>query len=500
MALLGGISLAAVFWCYWNGYILYWGDALAHLNIARRILDSRTPGYEQFGTVWLPLPHALMLPLVGNDQLWRNGLAGAIPSAVCFVVAGGFLFAAMRRLTESATVGATAVALFVLNPNVLYLQSIPMTESVWFACLFALVYFAVRFQSTQTAGSVIGAGIALTAGTLARYEAWFLIPFVVLFFLLCSERNRLRNAFVVGAIASLGPLVWLAHNQYYYSDALEFYRGPWSAKAIYQRSLDAGLERYRGDGELGNAILYFSAAARLCAGWALVALGLAGSAVSVWKRRYWPLALLALPVVFYVWSIYSSGTPIFVPHLWPNSWYNTRYGLAALPALVVGAASLAALAPARFRIPAAAAVVAIVTGGWLLSPTPESWICWKESQVNSEQRRAWVSEAAEYMRANYRGGGIITSFGDVTGIFLEAGIPLRETLHSGNAPHYQASIARPDLFLWEEWAVAISGDEVATALLRAHKDGPRYDRVKMIAVRGAPVIEIYRRNNENPVH
>ena len=87
----------------------------------------------------------------------------------------------------------------------------------------------------------------------------------------------------------------------------------------------------------------------------------------------------------------------------------------------------------------------------------------------------------------------MTSFGDLTAIFLEAGIPLRETLHSGNAPEWQAGIARPDLFLRDEWAVTTSGDPVATAILRARRDGPRYECVKLIALKGAPVIEIYRR-------
>ena len=270
-------------------------------------------------------------------------------------------------------------------------------------------------------------------------------------------------------------------------------------RAIYQRSLDQGMEPYRGDGELGYATLYFWAAARLCAGWALVVLSAIGGILAVWKRHWWPLVLLSLPPVFYIWSIYSSGTPIFVPDLWPNAWYNTRYGLAALPLLVVAAATIVAMAPGRLRLVATLGVALAALGPWWYTPDPESWICWKEARVNSEQRRAWTSEAAGYLRRYYRGGGVLASFGDLTGILLEAGIPLRETVHSGNAPNWHGSMARPDLFLREEWAVAFSGDEVATAILRAHKDGPRYDRVKMIAVRGGPVVEIYRRNHEDPV-
>src|SRR5438552_663301 len=93
-ALLAAISAAAIFWCASRGYTLYYGDAEAHWNIARRVLDSRTPGGEQLGTVWLPLPHLLMIPLATRDAWWRGGVAGVIPSAACFVLAGVFLFAA----------------------------------------------------------------------------------------------------------------------------------------------------------------------------------------------------------------------------------------------------------------------------------------------------------------------------------------------------------------------------------------------------------------------
>ena len=95
--LLAAISAAAVAWCAAHGYTLHYGDAEAHLNIARRVLDSRTPGPEQLGTVWLPLPHVLMLPFVAREAWWRSGIAGAIPSAVGFVTAGAFLYAAARR-------------------------------------------------------------------------------------------------------------------------------------------------------------------------------------------------------------------------------------------------------------------------------------------------------------------------------------------------------------------------------------------------------------------
>ena len=83
--LMAALGSAAAAWFYFHGYTLYYGDAEAHLNTARRIVDSRTPGYDQLGTPWLPLPHLLMIPFVMNDALWRSGLRYRI----CMKTPGG---------------------------------------------------------------------------------------------------------------------------------------------------------------------------------------------------------------------------------------------------------------------------------------------------------------------------------------------------------------------------------------------------------------------------
>ncbi len=492
LLLLAVLSAAALTWVARHGYTLYYGDAEAHLNIARRIVDSRTPGYAQIGTVWLPLPHVLMLPLVRDDALWRSGLAGAIPSAACFVLAGTCLFVLSRRALGAAA-AAAATAVFALNPNLLYLQAAPMTEPIFFGALLALLYCSVVFRQKQSVVAVMGAGLASTAASLTRYEAWFLIPFVALYFFLAGKR-RLAPAVLFAGVAALGPLYWLVHNWYYFKNPLEFYNGPWSAKAIYQRALQSGMARYRGDHNWADAWLYFSSAARLCAGLPAVCLGLAGIIAAVIRRAIWPLVFLSLAPLFYVWSIHSSGTPIFVPHLWPNSYYNTRYGLAAFPLIAFGAGALVTLVPARFR----AAVALLVAGGsvtpWLAYPRTEAWICWKESQVNSESRRAWTREAADFLRSRYAGGGIAAPFGDITGIFREAGIPLKDTLHEGNSPGWEAAVSRPELFLKEEWAVDMTDGRVTAAILKLERNGKAYECVKMVHVPGGPIVEIFQRH------
>ena len=499
--LLAAISVTAVFWCSSRGYTLYYGDAEAHLNIARRILDSRSPGLEQFGTVWLPLPHLLMIPFAARDSWWRSGLAGAIPSAASFVIAGAFLFAAARRLYLSTAAGVAAALLFALNPNMLYLQSIPMTEALFAASLAAQLWATLWFRSTQSMWAVLAAAVASNAASLTRYEGWFLIPFVALYFLL-TARNKF-HALVFAVLGALGPLAWLAHNQYYYSNALEFYSGEGSAQAIYGGELAAGGARYPGDHNWRLAIEYYFAAIMLTQGWILAILGGLGTVTALAKKIWWPLLLLTLPPAFYVWSIHSSGTPLFVPTRWPFSWYNTRYALAALPLAAFAAAGIVALLPKHLR--AAGVVVLVVAGA--LAGTP---ICWKESSVNSVARRAWTKQAAAYLASHYQpGDGIIYSFGDLTGVLREAGIPLREGLHQGNRPSWDAAVLRPDLFFHEQWALAIAGDKIAGAVAKTGARGPHYELRKRIKVEGAPAIEIYRRqiypqqrtgSHEDPVY
>jgi len=484
-----------------NGWTLYYGDAEAHLEIARRIVDSRTPGYREVGAVWLPLPHALMLPLVGKPEFWRTGLAGTIPSAICFVLGGTFLFTAARRAFQSIPAAAAAIGVFALNPNLLYLQATPMTEAIFFASLLALLYFTILYRDTQSYGAVLGAGLATFAATLTRYEGWFLIPFVTIYLLFAGSKHRLTAPLMYGAIACLGPLLWILHNMWWFGDPLDFYRGPYSAKAIYQHALDHGLARYPGDHDWRKAIQYYFSAAQQVTGWIAVGLGLCGAAIAIFRRAVWPLFLLALPPVFYVWSIYSSGTPIFVPNLTPFAYYNTRYGLAALPFLAFASGALVFLAP-RKRHAAIAVVLALIAAGWWVAhPQPENWICWKESQVNSEARRFWTHETAAFLDANYHGGGIFTMLGDLAGVFREAGIPMTEALNDGNEPQWDASVARPDYFLHERWAVAQTGDPVSSAMAKAGMHGTRYKLVDTIRVKGVPVIEIYRRDSDaNPIH
>jgi len=114
--------------------------------------------------------------------------------------------------------------------------------------------------------------------------------------------------------------------------------------------------------------------------------------------------------------------------------------------------------------------------------------------VNSEGRRAWTRQGAAVLREHYRRGtGILMYFGDLPSMLRQTGIPLRESLHQDNRAAWSGALARPAIFLHEEWAVAMAGDPVEAAMQKAVREGPVYEVVKSISVKGEPRVHIYRR-------
>ncbi|HET9792454.1 MAG TPA: hypothetical protein VFR08_14245, partial [Candidatus Angelobacter sp.] len=119
------VSAASLIFYYRQNAILLYGDAVAHINIARRVFDSRTPGIFQLGTVWLPLPHLLDIPFVINDRLWQTGVGGSIVSIAAYI-AGVFGIFRLLRSMGSPLAAWTAALIYALNPNLIYMQATPM--------------------------------------------------------------------------------------------------------------------------------------------------------------------------------------------------------------------------------------------------------------------------------------------------------------------------------------------------------------------------------------
>src|ERR1700680_1554267 len=90
------VSVISFLFYFQRGEVLLYGDAVAHINIARRVFDSRTPGLLELGTVWLPLPHLLMIPLLVSGAMWRTGIGGSVPSMIAYILGAAGIFRLVR--------------------------------------------------------------------------------------------------------------------------------------------------------------------------------------------------------------------------------------------------------------------------------------------------------------------------------------------------------------------------------------------------------------------
>src|SRR5271170_6949554 len=145
------VSLFSFVYYYRHSDLLLYGDAVAHINIARRVFDSQTPGLLQLGTVWLPLPHLLMIPFLLSDTAWQSGIGGSLPSMVAYVLGTAGIFRLVRGALSvnsqpdpPARIAAWMSAfVYAANPNLIYLQATAMTESLYLSLfIWAVVYFS----------------------------------------------------------------------------------------------------------------------------------------------------------------------------------------------------------------------------------------------------------------------------------------------------------------------------------------------------------------------
>jgi hypothetical protein len=419
-ALATAASVVSLLYYFQAGQILMHGDAVAHLNIARRVFDSLTPGPLQLGTVWLPLPHVLMIPFVWPDALWQSGIGGSIPSMIAYVLGVVGIFRLVRGMLESdarlrsvARVGAWGAAFgYAGNPDLIYTQTTALTEALYLAFFIWVLVFFVEFVRSVDSGGLEGVGstiarrplgrcaLSVACAELSRYDGWFLAGAVGVMAIAIAIRNweshslrRLVLKFLIGI--AVAPLLWLAFNAVVYQNPLEFANGPYSAKAI-QGHVGAP---YPGYHNLRVAGLYFLKSAQLCVAvgnwgriWLLAAI-LATFAIAWGMRRRsvtYGLALLWTPLLFYTLSIAYGSVIVHVPVWWPFASFNQRYGLEMLPLFAASAglqiASLTGFASQnKLKVTIAALTMILVSYTFVWKAKP---LCLQEASRNWQIRRA----------------------------------------------------------------------------------------------------------------
>jgi hypothetical protein len=505
------VSIFSFFYYAHHGALLFYGDAVAHINIARRVVDSQTPGLLQLGTVWLPLPHLLILPFVWVNALWQNGTCGSIPSMAAYVFATMGVFRLVRRMlgpkadahSESsdrfsnqklaALVGAwTAALVYAANPNLIYIQATAMTESLYLAFfIWSVVYLSEfgmgEFRSEIQDNSVVSPANSLTrcalcvAGAeLTRYDGWFLGVVAALVVGVIGFRNwsdqslRWRSLKFVAEVAVV-PILWFVYNAAIYGNALAFANGPYSARAIEQRVGAPNPALHSGRA----AVVYFLKAAQLNLAngnwgrfWLAAAL-LAGAILFLkFRQRMLALLLLWLPVPFYACSIAYGSVPVHVATWWPFVAFNARYGLQLLPMLSVSAGILMAgvvllASGGRHSGKITALMMALIAASYA-SVWKTGAQCFLEAQKNWQVRSPMNSAIERVVTRLPDHSMYLMDLSEHVGIFEQAGIPLKQVINNENHriwvrpsdPQglWESALADPARYV--DYVVAFDGDQV----------------------------------------
>ena len=190
------------------GLVLSHYDAKAHLVVARRVIDSMTPGWQQFGAVWLPLPHLIQFLPTQIDFFYRTGAFGSLLSVASFGVVAYASARLVLAVTGSTLGAAASTALLVLNPNLLYLQSTPMTEPLMLAVTFMAVLWTYEWVVANVDQVPTRLGVALFAAAWSRYEAWPIIAAAIGAALFAAWRRHLpARSLVRRASVTIWPVV-----------------------------------------------------------------------------------------------------------------------------------------------------------------------------------------------------------------------------------------------------------------------------------------------------
>ena len=291
------------------GHTFVCGDAVSHLYIPRTLFDNRPYNtFANLGTVWLPMFHLLVVPLILIDPLYTTGFAGTIINS--FMTGG--ICVVLYRLIGEKKLGILASALFMCNAFTLTYGATPMMEqtAIFFTVLAA--YYFKRYWEKDDTVEFMKCSLALIFGTLTRYEAWA-VAFVVIFFFTLRELKNGQSYRVAYAHLPLwGIFAWVFWNLAIFRDPLMFIRQPGS---VTFRNVSLWLVT----NYVFQGVFAISGALGLLAILSIVLLYRKSSQLA-------PAILLISPIILH-WSLMRSWS-------WIRLFYMGLPGLVALPLLL----------------------------------------------------------------------------------------------------------------------------------------------------------------------
>jgi hypothetical protein len=459
LILLSIVSAYAWFFYYKNGLGLAYNDARSHLDIGRRVVEGLKPGLAQLGSVWLPLPHILMVPTIWIDFMWHTGLSGALISMLSFVGTALLIFMFLKQIGIGIFGRLFGVLVFVVNLNVLYLQSTAMTELLLMFTMTAGVYYFMLWKKSDDVLNLIKSAFWIMLSTLVRYDGWFLFLFVfALIFLSVWKKKGYRESegvtILFSTLGAVGILGWFTWNLLIFKDPLYFIFGPFSAHTQQEQLLEAGNLVTKGNLWVSlkiylDALLYNS--------YTLPAIFAFGGALLMWfdKKIKSGVRLastaLIVPFIFNVLALYMGFSVLFIQGISGNTWFNVRYGVLLAPSIAIFLGYLIErLKSMRYVI------IGLTIFVLLFAIAKQDAVTIDDARVGSSQKN--VSEVSGWLAENAKDepGFVLISAASHDAIIFSSGLPMSKFIHEGTGTYWESATIAPDR--WARWIVMRTHD------------------------------------------
>ncbi len=386
------------------------------------------PGWQQIGAVWLPLPHVLNMLPVQVDAWYRTGASGTAISIGGMTLAAWSLSTFIIRRTGSVSAAAAGTALAMINPNVLYLQSTPMTEPLLFGTtILAVTRVADWVDLEAGATSPRAPGLAIAAACLTRYEAWpICAALVVLAIGILFRRGTpigmaSRRVASVAIYPAVAILLFVANSRWTVG-AWFISSGFFVAenKAIGQ-PMEAWDQVREGVYRLSSDLTVWTAYAGALVLIATFVLSRARASIVL------PLALAASALL--PWYAYFEGHP-----------FRVRYGIPLIVACAALTATGIGLLPRLLRPLASLAVVGATL--WHVSPLDRSALMIVESQRDA-QNMIGRRTVTDYLVSHWDHRPIMMSMGSLAHYMHDLsreGFNIHDFLHEGNGEIWKSAV------------------------------------------------------------
>jgi hypothetical protein len=443
-----------------NGYALSYNDARSHLDIGRRVVEGLKPGLAQLGSVWLPLPHILMLPTIWNDFMWHTGLAGALQSMISFVATGLLISLFLKKLGVGILGRIIGVGVFIANLNILYMQSTAMTELLLLATMTAGVYELMLWHKTEDTRNLILSSFLIMLATLIRYDGWFLLVYAACLVILRMIKKKGFKAaegmfFFFCTLAGFGIFLWLLWNLLIFKDPLYFIFGPYSAHAQQAQLEQAGVLLTKGNLFL-SLKLYFYALVYNTGAFTLF-LGMIGAMVLWFDKKLTPAVRIATtaliaPFIFNVLALYFGHSVLFIQGLSGNTWFNIRYGIMMMPSIAIFIGYLIHKSGTLKYV-----ILGLLLFTTIFTFTSQDAVTIDDARVGSSQKN--VSEVSDWLKKHTTNqpGFILISAASHDAIIFSSGLPMSKFIHEGTGAYWDNATKAPDR--WARWIIMRTNDE-----------------------------------------